>query len=83
VQFVVAGVECEPMKSDDQMALLKEIRDLQREQLSLLRKQKVSDPRDKKLEIMMFVLHAIYNALIILFVIGGFYYFYHSVVGLV
>ena len=69
--------------ADEQLKLLKEIRDLQREQLSLIRSTRDETVRSQKTHGAIFIAHVVYNAAIVVFVIVAFYYFYHTMMGVV
>lgn len=70
-------------KPDETVTLLKEIRDLLREQSSLAKAQHAIAEREKQTKLIGRTLHVILNASIVIFVIGASYYFYHSIAELV
>jgi len=69
------------VKTDEQTQLLREIRDLLREEQSMRITERKLAEDDKKAKNLMVVLKMIFNLLIGAFTIGAFYYFYHTVYG--
>lgn len=68
-------------KKDDSIELLKEIRDLERQQLAMMKAEKQITELEKDKDAMKPLFKMIYNGVIIVFVIGAFYYFYHTMYG--
>jgi hypothetical protein len=68
-------------KADETIQLLTEIRDLQKQQLSLMKADRDISMRDKKSENTKLFLHIAYNLIIAVFVIGAFWFFYHTIYG--
>jgi hypothetical protein len=68
-------------KKDETTELLREIRDLEKEEVSMLRAEKMMDAKGQRSMTTRFVLRVIYNVVIVAFVIGAFWYFYHTLYG--
>ncbi len=68
-------------KKDETIELLKEIRDLEQQEVSLLKEEKFLKDKEQNSTSARLVLKIIYNVVIVGFVIGAFWYFYHTLYG--
>lgn len=68
------------MPPDDQtLALLHEIRDLQKQQLAMMKENQEGNQFDKKMDMAKMVMRVVFNVLVVVFVIGAVWYYYSSI----
>lgn len=68
-------------KADEQTLLLREIRDILREQHALEKAKQQMEEQDQRSKNLMSILHMLFTAVVCVFTVGAFWYFYHTVYG--
>ena len=67
------------LRADDTASLLREIRDLQREQLAMMKAKQAFEERQKSMKDITTIAKMVFNVFVVVFVIAAFWYFYHTV----